>query len=190
MNTPAHLIFGLAAFSRRGSAPVTGAAIAGALIPDLSLYLLAGWHLFVLGTSAQVVFDQLYLSEAWQAVFRIDNSIVLWGIGLAFALWARSAWASALTGAAILHLLLDMAFHAGDGRAHFWPISTWVFHSPVSYWDSAHYGQIIGPLEILVALGLAAFVLWPRHQSAGMRALITGLAVMEIAPVFVWLMFF
>ncbi|MEJ6403518.1 hypothetical protein [Yoonia sp. 2307UL14-13] len=51
MNTPAHLIFGMTAFGRSGQVKVTAAALFGALLPDLSLYLLAGWHLNILGTS-------------------------------------------------------------------------------------------------------------------------------------------
>lgn len=42
VNTPAHLLLGLAAFGRPGDRRVSGAALAGALVPDLSLYLLAG----------------------------------------------------------------------------------------------------------------------------------------------------
>ena len=56
MNTPAHLIFGLTAFGKAGRPSVTAAALAGAMLPDLSLYLLVGWHLQVLGTDPQVVF--------------------------------------------------------------------------------------------------------------------------------------
>jgi len=48
MNTPAHLIFGLAAFGDPARKAVTAAALAGALIPDASLYLMAGAHLLVL----------------------------------------------------------------------------------------------------------------------------------------------
>ena len=56
MNTPAHLIFGLTAFGKAGKPPITVAAFAGALIPDLSLYVMATWHLLILGTSPDVVF--------------------------------------------------------------------------------------------------------------------------------------
>ena len=98
MNTPAHLIFGLTAFGRPGRPGVTGAALAGGLIPDLSLYILAGTHLLVLGTEPRVVFGELYFSQAWQSIFRVDNSFILWGIGLALALMAKAPWAIALTG--------------------------------------------------------------------------------------------
>lgn len=181
MNTPAHLIFGLAAFGKPDSGKVTMAALAGALIPDASLYLLAGAHLLILGTDPQVVFGQLYFSETWQAIFRVDNSIVLWGIALAFAVWARSAWSIALCGAALLHLGLDFLFHVDDGRAHFWPLTTWIFESPVSYWDPNHYGRVVGAIEVLVSAVICVW-LWKRFKTGLMRLIIALLAVAEIAP--------
>jgi len=70
MNTPAHLIFGMTAFAKVGQPKVIAAALAGGLIPDLSLYLMAGWHLGVLGTPTDIVFGQLYFSNTWQSIFR------------------------------------------------------------------------------------------------------------------------
>ena len=189
MNTPAHLIFGLAAFGKPDAPKVTAAAIAGALIPDLSLYLLASWHLFILGTDPQVVFGQLYYSDLWQGIFRIDNSIVLWGVAFAVAAWFRSAWGIALCGAALLHLVLDLPLHHDDGRAHFWPLTGWIFESPISYWDGARYGNIVGPIEIAVSLALCVF-LWRRFLHWPMRTLIIVLALAEAAPVFVWAVMF
>ena len=80
MNTPAHLIFGAAAFARPDAWKVTTAALFGALLPDLSLYVLCIWHLFILGMSPEVVFGKLYFSDGWVRIFRADNSFVLWGI--------------------------------------------------------------------------------------------------------------
>ena len=189
MNTPAHLIFGLTAFGKPGWPAVTAAALAGALIPDLSLYLMAGTHLFLLGTPPEVVFGELYFSDGWQSVFRIDNSIILWGIGLALALMFRSAVAVALCGAALLHLGLDLPFHQDDGRAHFWPVSDWIFQSPVSYWDPNHYGGIVGAIEVAAAL-LCCAVLWRRFRHWAMRTLVLVLGAMEFAPFVIWAIMF
>ena len=181
MNTPAHLIFGLTAFGKAGKPAIVGAALAGSLIPDLSLYLMAGWHLQVLGTPPQTVFGELYFSDAWQSIFRIDNSIILWGIALALAVMMRSAIGFALCGAALMHLGLDFLLHNDDGRAHFWPISNWIFQSPVSYWDPDHYGTIVGALEVAVSV-LCCGVLWQRFKGMWMRILIVLLGVSEFAP--------
>ena len=83
MNTPAHLIFGLAAFSKTDRRTEFLPVLAGSLAPDLSLYLMAGWAMVVQGLSPTVVFDQLYFSDAWQSVFALDNSFFVWG-GLFF----------------------------------------------------------------------------------------------------------
>ena len=181
MNTPAHLIFGLTAFGKARNGPVTAAAFAGALIPDLSLYIMAGTHLALIGTPPDVVFGQLYFSESWQSVFRIDNSIVLWGIGLVVAIMMRSTVFVALCGAALLHLFLDFPLHHDDGRAHFWPLSVWIFESPLSYWDPQHYGRLIGVLEVVLALACCV-VLWRRFTGWAMRLLIAALGLMEALP--------
>ena len=168
MNTPAHLIFGAAAFGKSGQPWVTVAALAGALAPDISLYAMAGWYLFVLGTSPQIVFDQLYFSTAWMQVFRIDNSFILWGIGFAFALWAKSGWAVAFCGAALLHLALDFPFHHDDGRPQFWPLTMWIFESPLSYWDNRRGAAWLGPLEGAACI-LLFVVIFRRFRSWLMR---------------------
>ncbi len=189
MNTPAHLIFGLTAFAKPGQAKITAAALAGALIPDLSLYLMAGWHLQVLGTSPDVVFGRLYFSDAWQSIFRIDNSMILWGMGLAYGLMFRAPVVIALCGAAMLHLGLDFLFHHDDGRAHFWPLTNWIFQSPVSYWDPRHFGNMIGPLEVAASL-LCCAVLWRRFEGVGMRVLIAVLGLTEFAPFIIFAIMF
>ena len=189
MNTPAHLIFGLTAFGKPGERAVIAGALAGGLVPDLSLYLMAGTHLLLLGTDPQVVFGQMYFSDAWQAVFRIDNSAILWGLGLFLALASGRRWAVALCGAALLHLAFDFLLHHDDGRAHFWPLTTWIFASPVSYWDPAHYGHIVGPIEVAASL-LCCAVLWRRFRGRAMRALIVALGVMEALPGIVFALMF
>ncbi len=185
MNTPSHLIMGLAVFGRPDESRVTASALAGGLIPDLSLYLLVGWQLNVVGTPARDVFGRMYFSDSWQAIFRVDNSFVLWGIALAVALIAKSRWATVLCAAALLHLVFDFTLHNDDARAHFWPLTTWVFHSPVSYWDWRHYGNFVGPVEIGVSLVLCA-ILWRRFKGRWMRALIGLLALAEAAPVVIF----
>ncbi|EET49355.1 hypothetical protein [Thalassobium sp. R2A62] len=189
MNTPAHLIFGMAAFAKRDQPKVTAAALAGALIPDLSLYLMAGVSLFVLQIDPNVVFGKLYFSDAWQAVFRVDNSSVVWGVLLAIALWRRTVWGIALTGAALLHIGSDFPLHHDDGRAHFWPLTSWIFESPVSYWDRGHHARIVAPIEITLSL-LFCLVLFRRLRSVWERALVVSLGLAEVAPGFIWLFVF
>lgn len=185
MYTPTHLIFGLAAFGRVDAPKVTAAALTGAILPDLSLYLLAGTNLLVLGTDPEVVFGQLYYSDAWQSIFRIDNSFIVWGFVLALGVALRRAWIIVLAGAALLHIGLDFPLHHDDGRAHFWPLSNWVFESPVSYWDPNHYGTILTPIEVAVSWVVCG-VLLRRFTGWPMRALIVGFALLQAPVAVAW----
>ena len=189
MNTPAHLLLGAAVMARGGERKLIWAAMAGALLPDLSLYLMAGVSLTLLNIPAQRVFNELYFSDAWQTVFAIDNSFVLWGLLLALALWRRSDWGIALTGAALLHLALDFPLHHDDGRPHFWPLTSWVFESPVSYWDRSHGAGWIAPIEAALASS-AAIWLWIRRPGWIVSAIILVLLIAEIRTVRTWLWFF
>ncbi|MEM6890041.1 MAG: cobalamin biosynthesis protein CobQ [Pseudomonadota bacterium] len=189
MNTPAHLIIGAAAMARGRETPIIWAAFAGALAPDVSLYLMAGVSLFVLAIPPQVVFDELYFSPAWQTVFAIDNSVFVWGALLAVAVWQRAAWAIALSGAALIHLGLDFPLHHDDGRPHFWPLSGWVFESPLSYWDRRQGAGWIAPLEAFVTL-IAAVLLWRTRPGRVASATIIVLLAAELWIVRQWLFFF
>ena len=173
MNTPAHLIFAAAAFARPNAPRRNAAAIAGGLAPDLSLYLMTAWAIWVQGIPARVVFNDLYFSPAWQQVFAIDNSVFVWGAVLAIGAALRSSTVMVFAGAALLHLALDFPVHHDDGRPHFWPVTMWVFESPVSYWDHRHFGRWIGAAEVVACIVLL-LVLWRRFSGLPAR---TGIAV-------------
>ena len=189
MNTPAHLLVGGAAFARVDKRWSLFAAMGGALAPDLSLYLLAGWHLGVLGTPAQVVFDELYFSEAWQSVFAIDNSIFVWGGLMLLGVYRKSALLKIFSASALLHIALDFPLHAGDGRPHFWPLTDWVFFSPISYWDDRFYGGLVGPAELLLA-AVCAVVLFLRYRTIPARGVFLTLLALEAASSGIWVLVF
>jgi hypothetical protein len=189
MNTPAHLIFAAAAFARPGKPAVCWAAVLGGLAPDISLYTMVGWSIFVLGIPARVVFDELYFSDGWQAVFAVDNSLPFWGIALALGVWRRWPVLVAFAGAGVLHLAFDLPLHNEDARRHFWPISDWVFRSPLSYWDPRHFGQFVAPVEVAACIALAV-VLWRRFVGWQARALIAAVLVLESAPAVMFALMF
>ena len=189
MNTPAHMIFAAAAFARPHDRATTLASVIGAFLPDLSLYLMAGVALFVMGLSPHYVFDTLYFSDAWQAVFAIDNSFILWGMVLGFGWWTGRRILMIFTASGLMHLAFDFLLHNEDARQQFWPLSDWVFRSPVSYWDSRYYGNIVAPIEMVVTL-LLCLVLIRRFQSLRSRAVIATGAALQVAPAFIWVLVF
>ncbi len=126
-----------------------------------------------------MVFGEYYYSSAWQQVFAIDNSFILWGLALGLAVWSRRPALIAFAGAAFLHLTFDFPVHNDDARMQFWPISDWVFASPISYWDPRFHAAIVGPLELGIAMVLSAFML-VRYKTLRARVLIIVLAGTEI----------
>ncbi len=185
MRTPAHLIMGAAAFGRPNAKLVTGMAIFGGLFPDLSLYIMSMWHIFVLETTAREVFRELYYSELWQQIFAVDNSFILIGALVAFSLWKAIDWLFAFSGAAFLHIFTDFLLHHDEARRHFWPVSDWVFHSPVSYYDRDHHGELFSMIEIGIVVGLT-LILVRRFPTWIARAGFILLAMTEVAPWFIF----
>ena len=188
MNTPAHLLIGWAAFGRKHPYQIAIAALIGALLPDLSLYLMAGTSLFLLNIPPSVVFGELYFSSTWQTVFAIDNSFIVWGTLLGLAVAMKKDWAIALCGAALLHLALDLPLHHDDGRAHFWPVSNWIFESPVSYWDHRHHAAFVGPMELALAAGCSVAIIGRRYwrPTAIPVALLLVMEAVVIIPGYFW----
>ena len=189
MNTPAHLILGIAAFARPVTSRNLTAAFLGSLAPDLSLYLLAGTSLFVLGIPPNVVFGELYFSPAWQTVFAIDNSFFLWGALLGVGLWRRLPLLQIFCLAGLFHIASDFLLHHDDGRPHFWPLSTWVFESPLSYWDKQHGAVWIAPLEALASV-VAILVIWRQAPPLWALGLLVVLLGLELWIVGQWMFFF
>jgi hypothetical protein len=185
VNTPAHLVFGAAAFGRAASPRVTWAALGGSAVPDLSLYVMTAVSIWVLGASPSTVFRDYYYSEAWQAVFAVDNSLVLWGAFLTVTLARGWRVATAFSGAACLHLALDLPLHNHDARMHFWPLTEWVFVSPVSYWDTSYHAGIVAPIETGATLVLSCWAAW-RFPQIGIRVTILALALAQLATGGVW----
>lgn len=201
MNTPAHLILAAAIWCRpadrrpghahppRLQARINAAALTGGILPDLSLFLMVLWEARVNLRSPAQIFGEDYRDPFWQTWFSIDNSIPLWATLLALALWRRWPVVGALAGAALLHVATDLPLHHNDGRAHFQPLTDWVFESPVSYWDTAHHAAIVGPLEAALCLALAV-LLWRRFCSRLARGLIAVALLAELAPALVFPLMF
>ncbi len=189
MNTPAHLMIGAAIMGKKKQPALIWAAMLGALMPDLSLYLMAGGALYLFNIPPQVVFNELYFSDIWQMAFAVDNSFFLWGALLGLAVWLRKPWMVAFAGAGFVHLCLDFPLHHDDGRAHFWPLSLWVFDSPYSYWDRGHGADWIAPLEGALA-ALAAVRIWMLQPGWKVLTSVALLLVCELSVTWVWVFVF
>jgi hypothetical protein len=195
MNSQTHMLMGAALFGR--PAPrLAWAAAAGGLIPDLPMFMIVA-GLRMSGFALDEIFGRLYWAPWWQIANAVAHSFLLWGglaAGSAFALRrggaeSRPAWTGApalfaLSASALIHSAIDFLVHRDDAHMHFWPLSAWRFRSPVSYWDSNHYGNWFGLFEAAVGV-LLIVVLFRRYRSRRLRAVLAlALALYVAVPAF------
>ncbi len=171
MMTPTHVLIGAAAFARPGDRRRNLAAIFGALLPDLSIFVLFGWGRFVKGVSEHQLWRELYWQEPWQTLGAISNSAPLYAGLLLLGWWRAWPLVWVLGGAALLHVACDLPLHALDAHVHFWPFTDWRFHSPLSYWDNSFHGAIVRVFEGTFAVILIGLLAW-RFKSVGVRLLL------------------
>lgn len=182
MNTPSHMLIGAAVFARPLVPSILVAALAGGLAPDLPMFAMVLWATRVVGVPEHEVFSTLFFSETWQSVFAIGHSFFVWGGLLALAVWCRQIILRAFAGAGLLHALADFLTHHDDARRQVWPVSDWVFRSPVSYWDSRFYGDIFGVFEVALVLTLTA-VLCRRLGRWRERLPVIAIAALVVVPI-------
>jgi len=169
MNTPTHLLICAAVLARSPDHPVKperghyGAILLGGLIPDLAIFTMFGWERLVVGVSESELWRDVYWQDPWQTLVAIGNSAPLYGIVLLGGILFRKTLVVVFALAALLHLLFDFPFHHDDAHSHLWPFSDWRFLSPISYWDTNHFGQYVSMMEFILALMLI-FVLWRRFK--------------------------
>lgn len=153
MNTPAHMVLGLAVLGRRPRRREWAAILAGGFLPDAALFWEAAY-----GRGSAGVFVEIL------------NSVPVWAAILIGALATNRRALALLAAAALLHVGFDLALHADDARQHFWPLSDWRLISPVSFWDADHHGRLFGVLE--AALFAVCFaVIWRRLRAWWEKAL-------------------
>lgn len=183
MNTPTHMLIGAAVFARPAAPATLLAAFAGGLVPDLPMLFLVLWSTRVAGFSEQQVFGELYFTDAWQSVFAVDHGFLFWGALYCVALWRAAPVLGAFAGAGLLHAAADFLTHNDDARRQFWPISDWMFRSPVSYWDARYYGEVFAVFELGLVAVLTGLLLW-RMRRSWERALILANSGIMFVPVF------
>ena len=158
MNTPTHVIASLALLGRRGDAGRTAAAAAGAVLPDVPIFVLFVVARAVLGQPSSEIWTRTYFQPGWQLAVDLLHSVPLALLGLAVARWRGHAAAQALFASMLLHSALDLPVHTDDAHRHLLPVSDWRFHSPISYWDPRSHGREVAAVEIAAALALSARV--------------------------------
>lgn len=143
----------------------------------------------VRGVPEAVIWSSRYFDPAWQDLFDLFHSLPLMAVALAITLATRQRSWTLLFASMVLHVMFDLPLHHDDAHRHFYPLSDFRFASPVSYWDSAHYGWLAVPLEAAGGL-FGCLLLWRRQPGRAARLGVAGLGVLYVAYVafalFMW----
>lgn len=160
MNTPAHVVVGAIACQVTKYPERTWPVVVGSILPDLPMYVFYGVERG-LGASEREIWSSRYFVTEWQLFFDWLNSLPLAVVVLAISAWLGSRWGFYLAMGMLLHGVVDLPLHHDDGHRHFLPFTHWRYQSPVSYWEPSRYGLIVAPLEMLMTLCGAVFLVWP-----------------------------
>lgn len=187
MTTQSHAILNMALLSKRDKPFLHRYAFMGAVLPDLPIFIFFIVESVIRKTSQRELWGSLYFTESWQNFFDIFNSVplILILLGIGFYL-LHSDRITVFAWSLLLHCAFDFLTHHDDGHHHLFPLSDFVFASPISYWDRDHYGGIVAPIERLVML-IASIYLFPRLKTRLARWSLIFVNVLFIAS---YLLFF
>ena len=180
MNTPTHVLLSAALLTKKDAPARNLAVLVGSVAPDLSMFALFFWAKVIAGIPERELWREVYWQEPWQTLSAISNSFPLYGVLLATGLAVRQPviWIFALS--ALIHLAFDFPLHNHDAHQHFWPLSTWRFHSPISYWNPKFYGSTVALLEVTLAI-ICSIVLFRRFSAVWVRAALAFALFLYIA---------
>jgi len=150
MNTPAHVVINLMALGRKAEPRLQGFIVTGALLPDIPMFLFYFVVKIIQRVPEREIWDTLYYQDGWQTFFDTFNSVPLIAVGMLIAWRLKARGAQLLFSSMAVHVALDLPLHHEDAHRHFFPLSDWRFSSPVSYYDPAHYGHFVLPIEALL----------------------------------------
>jgi hypothetical protein len=207
MFTQTHLLLNSAILSKRHAFSRNCSVVAGALFPDSDV-----WLMFLVerakNTPGCEIFHYRYLQEPWLSVQAAFNSfliyLALFAVGY---LVTRTSAFRPLSGkslsnnhspdglnragvlmmlfstSALLHISIDFLLHNEDARRQFWPVSNWIFRSPVSYWDPNYFGNYFAVFEIMLA-AILVFILWRRFPVLKLRIILLLICLAYAAPIY------
>jgi len=215
LNTCQHRIGSISKPSRRAIQKIViSGLIFGALLPDLSLFIMFGYAQF-LGLPHDVIWGEMYYSPFWQFLGAISNSIPVYLLAAIIAWWGLGKMNSAnctervhqtnaktqtdtknsltifllmvctTSLASLTHAITDLPLHHDDGHPHFWPVTNWIYSSPVSYWDDRHYANYWAPIEIVMGL-IFIVILWRRYSAFWAKVLLLLAALGYVIPYYLF----
>ena len=189
MHTPAHLAASLLVWRKAANWKETLAVVAGAIIPDASMFVFYGYQKLI-GSAESDIWGSYYFLDHWQWFFDVFNSIPVFILLAATAFYSKQRILFLISASALVHVLCDFPLHNDDAHRHFLPLSNWRFKSPVSYWDPKHFGIYAASVEFIFAIASCIYLsIGKFKRSVRVTALINlSLYILAIVAVTAYLL--
>jgi hypothetical protein len=181
MNTlPTHLVINAAIEKKFGAKfnIAKSAFLWGSVVPDIPLGFLSIGYLvynkyFTDGSVTGMMnsaFDNLYFNDPWWIAshnfLHSPTALIIYAI----LLWrfvgkpnTRGHWWLSFVFGCMVHSVIDILTHYNDGPVLFFPFDWHIrFHSPVSYWDRAHYADQFFWVELGINIVLLGYLFLPK----------------------------
>ncbi len=185
MNSPTHSLLALAVLTKSGpeNRARNWAVFIGSLLPDAAVWLWWPWQTLVKNEPQRRIWDELYFEPQMQLIIAPFNSAPLLTL-IAVVGWifrktklGLIALMGALAG--LIHIATDIPVHSHDAYRHFWPLSDWRFHSPLSYYEADKHAAWVSSLEGLLAI-ICIVVLWRRFTVDWVRIMLMIITVLYV----------
>ena len=170
----------LAILGRRAHPEWNWPIVAGAVLPDLSIVLLWGIATFVWRQPQHQIWSETYFLPGWQLAVDLLHSFPMLTLALGASALFRLRRAQLLTASMLLHACGDVFLHGADAHRHFFPFSDYRLVSMVSYWDPAHHGRLVFPIEAIAVVGASLFV-WRLVRTRTGRGLLIATDALYLA---------
>jgi len=156
------------------------AFIFGGLAPDMFLYIASivmfSYYSLTTNLATDEIFDYIYNDLFFNNIYWLIGQNILHApfvlIGLYFAAKKFKKYKHVLQSFALgagLHTVIDVFTHHNDGPLVLFPFNlSYRFSSPISYWDPAHYGNILAPIDLTITVvgGLILVILSTKQRRA------------------------
>jgi hypothetical protein len=184
MRIPSHFLITAALNTITGKRfnVVTSAVLIGSVAPDLPIVVLSVFT--ALGKLVRegrpitnihsFMFNDLFFNDPlWIIAHNTLHAPILLATALVVTNVIRTTtlrnWLFWFFVACAFHTLLDIPTHSSDGPLLLFPLNwTFRFHSPVSYWEAEHYGNVFTVIEYSLDAAIILFLVltarWAKHR--------------------------
>ena len=179
MNTPTHIILNYALLQDKTNKKEKWAILIGSVLPDITIFFMFFWAL-MMGIDQSTLWREIYFQPEWQFVKNIFNSVPFALIILTFGFAIKKRWIQLFSYSLLIHYVLDFFTHVNDGHAHFFPLTNFIYQSPISYWDQNFYGTLGSTIELSL-LAVAVLYIVPRLETWYMKSLVIAALILSIS---------